>query len=337
MPYDPHTRLLADWPAVRQLQDVVFLGGAGGFSGATLWRIEPDRGPLCLRCWPREHPNQQRLEFIQAVLWHVVQEGFTRLPLPLETRTHGGYIRHEGQFYQLEPWLAGRADYRASPSSEKLKAALAALAEFHLAAASFPLPENQPAASPGIADRLRQLESWRGGKLVALRQAIGKRREPELERRAERLLPLFERAAAGVELQLRRAARLRVPLQPCIRDIWHDHVLYLGERVNGFVDFGALRTESVAADLARLIGSLAQDNVGDRRLAIAEYCNHRPLNSGETELLTAFDASGVLMSGMSWLEWIYLENREFNIESSVLSRIDENLGRLEYLAMGSRP
>ncbi|MBI3837054.1 MAG: phosphotransferase, partial [Planctomycetia bacterium] len=127
------------------------------FSGATLWRLQSVRGPLCLRCWPH-HPTPKRLEFIQAVLWHVDQEGFHQIPLPLETQHHHGYVRHAGHLWELTPWLPGAADYREKPSHAKLHAALAALARFHLAAESFPLPETGPTPSPGMLERVSRLE-----------------------------------------------------------------------------------------------------------------------------------------------------------------------------------
>src|SRR3990172_7351461 len=104
------------------------------FSGAGLWRVATEQGLLCLRRWPPKHPSQDRLEFIQAVLWHVDQEGFHQVPLPLETRHRHGYVWHEGHLWELTPWLPGVADYRQVPNAAKLHNALVALAEFHRAA-----------------------------------------------------------------------------------------------------------------------------------------------------------------------------------------------------------
>jgi len=140
-----YRRVVAAYPDDCQPQSERYLAGAGGFSGACFWRLETGRGPLCLRRWPREHPTRDRLEFIQAVLWHVVQEGFDRLPLPLETRSHAGYVCEAGTLWELTPWVRGKADYHQAPSRTKLAAAVTALATFHRAAASFPLPDRGPA------------------------------------------------------------------------------------------------------------------------------------------------------------------------------------------------
>lgn len=324
-------RVLAAYPADCQPQEAEFLSSAGGFSGAWFWRLQAPRGPLCLRRWPREQSRQQ-LEFIQAVLWHVVQEGFVLAPLPLETRTHAGYVSEAGHLWEITPWLLGQADYRSAASIVKLRAAMHALAQFHLAAASFPLPERLPAVPPGIEERAERLGRWSPERLARLSAAIASGGRAELTDRAERLLSLFRRAAPVVDETLRAASELTAPLQPCIRDIWHDHVLFVGERVSGLIDFGAMRIETVAADVARLAGSLCGDNSQAWLRALTAYEQVRRLSPEETLLVTAYDRANVLLSGMNWLDWIYLEGRAFDDRAAVCQRIDENLQRLGRLA-----
>ncbi len=67
------------------------------------------------------------------------------------------------------------------------------------------------------------------------------------------------------------AELLAAPLQPCIRDVWHDHVLFVGDDVSGLVDFGAMQPDSVAADIARLLGSLAGDDRQAWTIGLAAY------------------------------------------------------------------
>ena len=302
-----------------------------GFSGAQLWRVTALRGPLCLRRWPAQHPTPERLEFIQAVLWHVDQEGFHSIPLPLETQHHHGFVRHAGHLWELTPWLPGVANYRASPSSAKLQHALIALAKFHRAAALFPLPETGPTTSPGLLERRSRLAELMTVRLSEIRSAVVPEVWPDLAPRAARLIALFAAAAPKVVDLLESAAQIRVGLQPCIRDVWHAHVLFVGEQVSGLVDFGSMRPENVAADIARLLGSLAGDNPGDWQQGLAAYQTVRRLSDGELKLMTTFDRSTVLMGGLQWLEWIYLERRTYADHPAVLARIDEFLSRLEKL------
>lgn len=47
--------------------------------------------------------------------------------------------------------------------------------------------------------------------------------------------------------------------------------------------------------------------------------------------MPVFDASTVLLSGMNWLQWIYVEDRRFSQRAAVLSRLDVTIDRLEGL------
>jgi Ser/Thr protein kinase RdoA (MazF antagonist) len=173
------------------------------------------------------------------------------------------------------------------------------------------------------------------GRVEALRSATRNGGWPELAARGCQLLGLFTSAAPSVVAELESAAQLRVALQPCIRDVWHAHILFTGEEVSGIVDFGAMRPENVAADVARLLGSLAGDNPADWERGLAAYQAVRPLADDELRLVTAFDRSTVLLGGLQWLEWLYLEEREFANRSGVLKRVDEFVSRLSSLSRGA--
>lgn len=324
--------VLTAYPAERQPVYVEALGPAGGFSGAQFWRLTTPSGLLCLRRWPAEHPTQERLEFIQAVLWHVDHEGCHLVPVPCETLSHAGYVRHAGHFWELAPWLPGKADFHADPTPSRLAAAMEALAGFHEATIGFPLPHPQPTLSPGVLERRHELHRLLGGGLVRLKDAIDERVWPALAQRARPLLLLFARVAPAVLELLDDAAGRAAPVSPCIRDIWHDHVLFQGPRVSGLIDFGAMRPDNVATDVARLLGSLVGDDAAGWRAGLAAYEAVRPLSANEALLVTAFDRASVLLSGIHWLRWSFVEERRFDDPEAVLGRVDQILGRLEHLA-----
>jgi Ser/Thr protein kinase RdoA (MazF antagonist) len=321
----------ARWQPVR-LEPV---RAAGSFSGARLWRLETLGAPLCLRRWPAEFPTQERLEFIQAVLWHVNQEGFSLVPVPLETRQRVGHVFHGGHFWELAPWLPGKADYRQAPSPVKLTAALKALAAFHRAAQTFPLAESPMMRSPAIAERSRRLQALQSGGLASLAAAIQPRDWPALAERARLLVDLFPSAAQRVAKLLSDGADLLVPIQPVIRDVWHEHVLFSGDTVSGLVDFGGLKAESVAADVARLTGSMVADDPAGWQTALNGYESVRMLSPCERRLVTVFDRSSVLLSGFQWLEWIYAEGRVFEDRAAVEGRLDEILARLKAFSLSA--
>ncbi len=154
--------VLAHYGADCQPTQIDRVGPGTGFSGAKIWRLTAPRGRLALRRWPNEHPDSERLRFIHDVLWHVAFGGIDFVPAPIRTRRGAGFVESDGHRWELAPWLAGAADYFPARLPEKLSAALAALAKFHLASAGFPLAHGAT-QSPGVAQRLAQLESLRGG------------------------------------------------------------------------------------------------------------------------------------------------------------------------------
>ncbi len=107
-------------------------------------------------------------------------------------------------------------------------------------------------------------------------------------------------------------------------------------KCQGIIDFGSMRSENVAADVARLLGSLAGDQADDWRAGLAAYESVRRLSDDERSLVTAFDRSTVLLGGLQWLEWIYLEGRQFAQPDAVLLRVDELLSRLVTLSQAVR-
>ena len=318
----PVASVLRHYPPSCHPAGIESLGGHGGFSGAELWRLKTTTaGLLCLRRWPSEHPTPERLRFIHRVLLHAAARGCNWLPLPIATQSGETFRSDGGRLWELTPWLAGMADYHARPSIEKLQAALTALGEFHRATSDYLSPAPVE-VSPGMLRRREQLRSLLGGKLERLRRAVRPLAGwPALESLARELIDLFPNREAAVMRQLEQGCNCRVRLQPCLRDIWHDHVLFDGSRVTGLIDFGAMAIETPSADVARLIGSLAGDDREAWNAALAAYTAVRSLSPDEQALVTAFDSSAVLMAGLQWLEWVYLDGRAFAEPERVMERV----------------
>ncbi len=104
---------------------------------------------------------------------------------------------------------------------------------------------------------------------------------------------------------MERAALIEVSVVPCLRDVWHENVLFEGDEVSGLIDFGSLRAENVSADVARLLGSMAEDDRSQWRAGFAAYEQVRSLFEVEAMLAGTFDTSGVLLGWSNWLTWIY--------------------------------
>jgi Ser/Thr protein kinase RdoA (MazF antagonist) len=307
---------------------------SNGFSGSQLWKLQTPRGPFCLRCWPPEHPTPVRLRWIHGLLASAFQAGFRRLPLPIPTSDRETFVCHGGRLWQLEPWLPGTAieakifgQLAAAPYIED---ALTALAEFHQAIcldAATQLPDSSP---PGLQNRRVEVDTLLTGGLERLSDQITANGHvwPEMAQRAGPLLKAVALAAPAIAPSLRKAAARIVPIQPCIRDIHRQHVLFASGKVTGIVDFGAMRPDHVAADIARLVGSLAGDEIDLRRLGIEAYCRVCPMSDQDRRLIQVYNDSEVLLSGTHWLQWIFVNGRQFENRPTVLARFDEILARL---------
>jgi homoserine kinase type II len=335
--YDP-TPVLSEYPVDFRPGAGSILPWHGGFSGSRIWRIEMADRILCLRRWPKERTEAAEIRQIHAWLQGVLQSGFRLFPVPIATSAGETVIRYDGYLWELTPWLPGKpVDCRSSEevlTATRLSFTMIALAQFHQAVASDTKNRLPAGFAPGILNRLERLKQLCSGGLEQLAAAITNRRSvwPDLADRSVDGVIHFRAAADAVLASLHEAARLSVPIQPCIRDIHRDHVLFEDDRVTGIIDFGAMRPDSRAGDVARLLGSLAG---GDRQLweeGLAAYGRVFLLNRSESQLVRVYDASGVLLSAINWLQWIFVDGRQFDDQASVLLRFDEIAARLASLA-----
>ena len=309
---------------------LISLGSAGGFSGAHLFQVGSDIGNLCLRCWP-PGTEKKMVKQVHDVLTHAASRGIDFIPVPFRSNRGATIVEHSERWWEVAPWMPGNANFHQDPSMAKLVAALTALGHLHVAMSDFESRTLGVGISPGLQRRQDQLEVFLRTDCQRLQAALPNVRWPDFVRRAERQLALFSTCAIPVARSLSTTQDLIVPLQWCVRDVWHDHVLFAGEEVVGLVDFGALRVESVVGDIARLLGSLVGDDVQAWQVGLEAYESVSPLSSTERRLLRAFDRSSVLLSGMNWLRWICFEGRRFDDSQAVLLRLDDILQRLSKL------
>ena len=352
-------RVLIQYPADLRPQNLTFLASAGGMSGAQFWQIAAPRGPFILRRWPVESPSPDRLKFIHAVLQHAAKRGIAIVPLPATTATGQTFVQQDRYLWQLDPQMPGAADYRNAPSAEKFTAAMHSLAAFHNAVADFPADPSH-ARSPKIAadlrsagpqpatlrhfTRLRDLQS--STTLAQLADSITPQAFPDLAPLAQEFLLLLPKIIPRAQLQLAPLAGAVLPLQPCIRDIWHDHILFTGNRVTGIVDFGALDIDTPATDIARLLGSLSESPLPIRegpgegsdstantwQLGLSAYQQIRPLTADELRATHALAVSGNILAGCNWIRWLYVENRQFENATPIIERFRHIVARSREIA-----
>jgi hypothetical protein len=303
------------------------LGNHGGWSGSQLWRIGCEGGErFCLRRWPTEHPAPERLRFIHELLSRVASLGMTVLPISLPTLTSATFAEQNGHRWELTPWMPGKADFHAEPTRPRLRTALQALAQFHNLSALGQTPLFGRA--PCLTDRQQQIAKLRAGGLDQLTTAVTRGFDPQLDQRAHALLPITRGRLENLAARLEPVASESWALAPAIRDIHHDHILFTGDQVSGIVDFGSLRIDLQLTDIARLVGSLVGDDVQERQFAFASYSELRTLNPRDMQLINLLDESSLLLGGLNWLTWLYLEHRNMGPLAPIVNRLDQILIRL---------
>ena len=324
------SEVLNAYPLACQPTRSTQLGSAGGYSGATFWKLVTNCGEMCLRRWPHPHPDQQQLTWIHNVITHVGNSGFTLIPNPVRTNEGQTFCCFEQHLWELTPWLPGKANFWEQPGLQKLEAALSALAMFHQAAQLHLCQE----FSPGVLQRCEQLQGLIGGEIDELDLCIRRHhgRWPRLAARGEQLVELVREVASTALVSLEACRAFRVPLQPCLRDVWHDHILFMGEDVSGMIDLGAMRIENVAVDIARLLGSLIADDQVAWKNGLEAYQEVRPLAEAEQIMVHAFDRSTVTLGGILWLQWVFVEGRKFENQRAIETRLDRIITRLQVLA-----
>ena len=321
-------QLLARYELGREIRQIKALGAAGGFSGAEFWRAESDSACWCIRKWPREHPSEERLRLIHSLLQHAWQAGFRHLPLPLQDQDGATFTEIDGFFWEVTPWLPGDVIPSLPAPAAELCAAMETLAEFHQALASFAGSPTGLQPSPGMIDRYRLLEKMVDTGLDRISSQLPACDHRGLMDRAAVVLDYSRRCAPELLKKLQESVGLKLQLQPCIRDIHHQHLLFQGSQVSGIIDFGAMNYDSVATDIARLLGSLALDDPQCRKQGLLAYQARRPLDVIECACVETFDQANKLLSPLNWLQWLVVEKRQFDDWALVWQRLDELIVRL---------
>ncbi len=326
------------------------LGNHGGFSGACLFRVDSAVGPLCLRLWP-PGIDAARLAAVHALMRRATDAGLDYVPRVQATTEGATLVPVADGYGELTTWMPGGASFREAPSHERLRAACIALARLHRAWADPPRPA---APCPAIERRLAVVNDWLPRSAAGWQPpcAVGDPVAPW----AARAWALVRQRLPDLPALLAPWRTRPMPLQPCLCDIWHDHMLFTGDRVTGIVDFGSCKVDHVAVDLARLLGSLIGDETYDRRTALLSrpirmdgsgepsyggddpamwavgleaYAQVRPLTAEERGLAQVLDRSGVVVAAANWLRWLYLERRTYADRAAVAARLAALVGRLE--------
>lgn len=310
------------------------LGSAGGFSGAEIWKLQTRERHYCLRRWPTAHPTFEHLSWIHRVLLHAANNDCPFLAAPVRNTRGETITREDSGLWEVSHWMPGNASFHLDPNNTRLANMMRSLAKFHLASAQVSLDFTP---SVNLNARIHQLKQLSPLLEQIAREKISNHSAaelfPEIENFRRQAVSHLNRLAAPLLRRLNYFEHQLFPVQPILRDIWHDHVLFTENQVTGFVDFGAMQMDNVAVDIARLLGSTIGVDPQQWTIALAAYEEMRRLSEFEKACLPWLDQSVILLGSVNWLKWIYVDRREFEDWHRVLVRLNFLRDRFEKLVI----
>jgi Ser/Thr protein kinase RdoA (MazF antagonist) len=299
--YPPDARpVLSHYPAAVAGLTWAPLGPGDGFSRAAVWRGEVGGEPaFALKAYPPGYPADR----LAAVHRWMKLAPLPFVPAVVPTADGRTVVEHAGRAWDLTAWMPG-APAVGRPADAQLAAAVAALAELHRCWSREPHPA---APCPGVLRRLALLTDWRPPPAGL---------DPLLRRAADLLADRVPAAVAA----LRPWANRPGPIFPCLCDVWRAHVLFAGGRVTGVIDYGALKPDHPAVDLARLLGDYLGDDRPALEAAVAAYHSAGAPGPVDPDLVALLDRTGVVCAVVHWVR-----------RQAVVDRLGALVGRLEAL------
>ncbi|MFN3190882.1 MAG: aminoglycoside phosphotransferase family protein [Aureliella sp.] len=309
------SRVMADLLVPNRASVVV--RASGGLSDSAVFKCDGPGEQLCLRRWSSGRSRYQYILWIQSQIAKALSAGIDPLPAHFVC-SNGDPLLVDGEdVWELTQWKPGAADYLASPSRRRLKAAAQLLARLHLVFK----PDQRIQKSPAIEQRLSILDDairWANGIVSAqVVSSSGSAIDPtgQTQQLIEQNLFRTQRLVRGHGTQmLARLERLAAEPIPChfvLRDVWSAHLLFSGDEVTGLIDFGAARIDEPATDLARMLGSLEPADVSNWQFGFEMY---RELNPDvRLQRVLLLDQVSCLLSANQWRIWVTEQRREFRV------------------------
>lgn len=301
----------------------------GGFSGSKTWQIKLPEGSYGLRKWTAS-VTRDRILSIHREISSRKAEGMDILPEYLRTISGQTVIEERERFWELATWLPGMPVV-LPVSAHHAQAMFRALGEFHAQGENKNITSKNISTSPGIESRLAVLRRWRDIDDSRFAQFVAGR-YPHLRPLAQELWVGFRRFEIPLSKALEWATTVRLPIVTCIGDPRPEHFLFEVDRLTGLIDFGSLRHDFLALDLARLAGELYASDVAQWELAMAWFRRDNLSMAPQWKVAWVLDAANAVLSGLNWIDWLWLENRHFDEIVEVEKRLQALVARLDKLS-----
>lgn len=292
----------------------------GGLSDASVWRVERAGSAYAIRRWPAGI-GPGFMGWVADSLRQAAEEPYQFIAAPLGARGEHGLFRDSGGgHWEAARWKPGEP-LASDSSADAVAEAVRGLAGFHAGVrTAAPCPVRTRSA---WQDRGLRLKQCLAGPSVDLHPLVAER-WPELT-------GLVKQLPASVALCAAQVAQVSAgnlgPSQAIHGDPRPEHFLLNEGRLAGLIDFGAMRTDSVLVDVARLAGELA---LGDSErlnevVSIYEAAAGLPIDG---KAVAALDASGAVLSAINWIRWLSDPAGPQRDASAVQSRLRAIAARL---------
>lgn len=302
---------------VAPCESIRWTPATGGLSGASVWRVAFGERSFAVR---RSHAelDAARSLWITDTLRNAYGSGLTFVAAPIE----GRWPLREGDthLWEAAEWKDGVPLPELAGDTTALQSAAEGLARFHW---TLRIADGSEAPCLSAFEYLHQLvgSRHRNGTWPMLRP-LGDI-WPELDA-IGRLLPL------SIETASRRLAPfcgVVTRAQPIHGDARPEHFLISEGKLTGLIDFGAMRRDTVLADVARLAGELAlgDEALRDKVVGYYETAAEKPIDRAA---IAALDLAGAVLSAANWLRWLGEKQAESFDEGLVRQRLRAIAARL---------
>jgi homoserine kinase type II len=290
-----------------------------GFSGAEVWKGSDGGEPIvAFKQWPAGF-SARRLADIHRWMSQAKQLSF--VPAVLNAMNGETIVVEDDRLWDLTRWMTGTPLER--PSVREIETACAAVAKLHVMWRT----DRPPEACRGIRNRLRLLREW-----ISSPSPVDPSLLPELKSLVRRAIGIIGQTAPLTIEELSSWEDFPLAVQPCVRDLRGEHVLFAGNRVTGIVDYGAMAEDNPAVDLARLLGDYC---LGDPQLFAAGLASYRAAGAElDTPdcLVGQLARSGALGSAIIWLRRLCSPDSTYPVTDAATTRFAHLVRQIEQFA-----
>lgn len=263
------------------------------FSGARVWKVETPQQMLAVKQWPLGHPAHLPLPEIHAMMRHAREEGLDCVPAVLNTHSGSTVVEWQRQYWDVCTWAPGEPCLN-SPG-EQLKQIVRVISQLHAIWRRRGHRVDAPCRAVQIQhDRL---SSWQPGFFKSI---------PGIPVYDQAVDIIYRYRAEGLNALASWLTR-KVRQHPCLADCRIEHFLFSEQVLTGIVDYGGMRYDHPAQDLARLFGSMESLDAVTRSSALAEYAS---ASSEFDQLRTLLENWGLLVAIGNWLTWLMDQKRD---------------------------